>query len=83
MKAVLLAGILAVVLGAEAPDSIGAASMAQDGTITLRLRAEGPGGKIGEGQMTYRRGEPHYDEILRHLGSLKPGQTKLVPPWTD
>jgi hypothetical protein len=68
---------------APLPASIGAATMMPDGTITLRLRAEGEGGKIGEGQVTYRPGTARYDEVLRHLGGLKPGETKPVPPWKD
>jgi hypothetical protein len=65
------------------PASIGAATMTPDGTITLRLRAAGPGGMIGEGNLTYRRGSPQYDEVLQHLGGLKPGETKPVPPWRN
>jgi hypothetical protein len=68
---------------APLPDSIGAATMTPDGTITLRLRAEGEGGKIGEGNLTYKRGSPQYDEVLQHLGGLKTGETKAVPPWKD
>jgi hypothetical protein len=41
MKAVPIAGFPAMVLGAAEPASIGAATMAPDGTITLRLHAEG------------------------------------------
>jgi hypothetical protein len=95
MKRLLLAGLLAATLASGGPlraaaedatplpASIGAATMAPDGTITLRLRAEGPGGKIGEGQFSYRPGSAQYDEVLGHIGGLKPGQTKAVPPWTD
>ncbi len=66
----------------EAP--IGTATMAQDGTIELRLRAELPNhGGIGEGTMTYRPGDKDYAEILRHLGGMKVGETKPVKPWPD
>jgi hypothetical protein len=87
MRSGILASILLVSasLTAEAPlpASIGAATMTPDGTITLRLRAAGPGGMIGEGNLTYRRGSPQYDEVLQHLGGLKPGETKPVPPWRN
>jgi hypothetical protein len=63
--------------------SIGVATMASDGTIELRLRATGPGGMVGEGFLTYRPNDPQYGDILRHLGGLRPGETKSVPPWPD
>ena len=63
--------------------SIGAATMAPDGTIELRLRAAGPGGMVGEGFLTYAPSDPQYAEILRHLGGMKPGETKSVQPWPD
>jgi hypothetical protein len=64
------------------PSSIGVASMAGDGVITLRLRAEDHG-MVGEGLLTYRPGDAQYEEVVRHLGGLKPGQVKPVPPWPD
>jgi hypothetical protein len=63
--------------------SIGVATMGPDGMIELRLRATGPGGMVGEGFLTYPPSDPQYAEILRHLGGLKPGETKSVPPWPD
>ena len=64
------------------PASIGAASMAQDGTITLRLRAV-ERGSVGEGLLTYRPGDKDYRAVKDHLGGLKPGETKPVAPWPD
>ena len=77
--------IASLLLAAQAPlpDSIGVATMTPDGTISLRLRAESAGGAIGEGVLTYKRGNPQYDEVLRHIGGLKPGETKPVPPWPN
>ena len=50
--------------------------MAPDGTITLTLQ---------QGQaaaaLAYKPGDPNYARILSHLGGLKPGQHKPVPPW--
>jgi hypothetical protein len=63
--------------------SVGVATMGPDGTIELRLRATGPGGMVGEGFLTYPPSDPQYAEILRHLGGLKPGEIKSVPPWPD
>ena len=63
--------------------SIGAATMRPDGTIELRLRATGPGGLVGDGFFTYPPSDPQYAEVLRHLGGLRPGESKSVPPWPD
>jgi len=60
--------------------SIGVATMTEDGTITLRLRSLPPG-PIAEGTLRYAPGDPRYDEIVRHLGGIRPGETKPVPPW--
>jgi len=65
------------------PSSIGVATMSADGTITLQLRAEGAGGTIGDAVFVYRPGDTMYQEIKRHIGDIKPGETKPVPPWTS
>jgi hypothetical protein len=66
-----------------ANDCIGSATMAADGTITLNLRAEGQRGEIGDGAVTYARDNAHYQEVLKHLDGLKPGEDKCVHPWPD
>ncbi len=63
--------------------SIGSATMKEDGTIVLQLRAEGPGGMIGDALITYKPDDPKYKETLEHLGGLKPGEEKPVPPWPE
>lgn len=68
-------------MGKEAKQSIGSARMEGDGTIVLELRAEGPKGLIGDTLFRYPPGHPEYDNILRHLGGLKKGEVKQVPPW--
>lgn len=67
----------------QEPRSIGVASMLPDGTILLELRAEGAGGLRGEGRFRYPPGHPRYQAVLRHLGGLRPGEAKPVPPWDD
>ena len=64
-------------------DSIGSATMEADGTIVLKLRAEDPGRQTGDGQLRYPPAHPRYQEILRHLGGLKKGEVKAVPPWPE
>lgn len=72
-------------IGKAAPDtvsseSIGVAQMISDGTVVLDLRAIAGGGQ-GEARMVYPPSHPRYREIVEHLGGLKPGETKPVPPW--
>lgn len=63
--------------------SIGQATMKEDGTIILRLRAETDDGAVGETLLTYSPTDKDYEAILQHLGGLKPGENKPVPPWPD
>jgi hypothetical protein len=65
----------------QAAKSIGQASMNPDGTIVLDLRAEGPGGARGDARFTYPPDHKDYQMILKHLGGLKPGEVKPVPPF--
>jgi hypothetical protein len=63
---------------------IGTATMTPEGTIILDLRAEDPNGKaIGDSRFVYPRGHREYADILKHLGGLKPGESKPVPPWPE
>ncbi|QIF03432.1 hypothetical protein G5S37_18500 [Roseimicrobium sp. ORNL1] len=74
---------------APSDPSIGTATMREDGTIEMQLRAEaesdrGKGSGIkGDALIKYAPGDPHYDEVLKHLGGLKKGETKPVPPWPE
>ncbi len=63
--------------------SIGTARLLDDGTILLQLRAEGPNGLLGDGQISYPTGHPNYQEVMQHLGGLRKGEEKLVPPWPE
>lgn len=83
-------GLAALVLGAQAPAgkpggqapaSIGSATMEPDGTIILQLRAGGGGGPVGDGRFAYPPSHAQYQMILRHLGGLRPGETRPVPPF--
>ncbi|MFH0887339.1 MAG: hypothetical protein V1843_04150 [bacterium] len=64
--------------------SIGSATMKDDGTIILMLRAEDPSsGAMGDAMFTYPPSHAQYQMILKHLGRMKPGETKQVPPWPN
>ncbi len=64
-------------------ENIGTATMESDGTIVLRLRAEDGNGMVGQGRITYPPTHKSYQDVLRHLGGLKKGEEKPVPPWPD
>jgi hypothetical protein len=61
-------------------DSIGVATMSPDGIIRLQLRAEGPG-VVGDAVLVYKPGDPMYEEVKQHIGGIKPGEEKPIPPW--
>lgn len=65
------------------PSSIGSATMEPDGTIVMVLRAEGPDGAVGDGLDVVRPADRDYASVLAHLGGLKPGEIKPVPPWPE
>ena len=62
-------------------ESIGTATMKADGTLILDLRAKGEDGTIGDSRLVYPKDHKQYSEILKHIGGLKPGESKPVPPW--
>jgi hypothetical protein len=64
-------------------ESIGEATMKADGTLVLQLRAESPGGGAGDALFEYPPDDPKYQETLEHIGGLKPGESKPVPPWPE
>jgi hypothetical protein len=61
-------------------DSVGRAKMSADGTITLQLRSLWPD-PIAESELVYPPDDPQYEEIRHHLGGIKPGESKPVPPF--
>ncbi len=86
MRALTLVLLLAAATGClrrtpPAPSSIGMATMTADSTVILDLRAEGSGGVVGHGRFVYPPDHPRYQEVLDHLGGLRPGESKFVPPW--
>jgi hypothetical protein len=62
---------------------IGTARMAEDGTLVLDLRAEGPRGELGLARILRGPTHPRYQAWIEHLGGMSPGDEKLVPPWPD
>lgn len=77
-RAVLAGIVLAGAARAQAP--IGTARMEPDGTIVLDLVAR-DSATVGHGRLTYPPSHPDHAMILRHLGGLRPGEAKPVPPF--
>ena len=81
----------------NAPGAIGSAEMDPSGTIRLHLRAptrsapeqsvlpvvprSAAAERLGYGEIELDRWDLHDGDMLRHLGGLRPGQIKPVPPW--
>jgi hypothetical protein len=62
--------------------SIGTATMKPDRTLVLQLRAEGPGGIVGDSHVEYPPTHPQYETILKHVGPIAPGESKAVKPFS-
>lgn len=61
-------------------DSYASARMEDDGTIIMVLHMWA-NGVFADGEASYGKEHPQYQEILAHVGGLTPGQMKTVPPW--
>jgi hypothetical protein len=63
-------------------DNVGFARMEDDGTLVLDLIARA-GGARGHARKVYPPSHADYNEVLAHLGGLRPGEEKPIPPWPD
>jgi hypothetical protein len=61
---------------------IGTATMLDDGTLSLHLRLTNDGKAVND-TLVYKVSDHAYDNVLRHLGGLSPGETKEFRPWQD
>jgi hypothetical protein len=68
--------------GGRAKESpiIGDATMTEDRTIVVQMRRTADGKNVS-GVAKYAVGDPHYHEVLNHLGGMNPGDNKPVPAW--
>ena len=64
------------------PQFIGTASMSADGTVTVHLTRTADG-QYANATFTYKPDDPDYAKTLKHIGGLKPGETKPVKPWPE
>src|SRR5258706_12497921 len=71
------------VLAAEKPDpapSVGVATMLENGTILIGIRGPAPDGPL-QAVLMVEPGDTNYQQIIDHIGGLRPGETKSIPPW--
>jgi len=86
-RMILALAMLAIAGAAFADDArssmpyFGTATLDED-LIRIQLRTTADG-KPADGTLIYRRGERGYDNVLRHLGGLRQGESKPVRPWKD
>ena len=59
--------------------SIGMARMLADGSILVGVGA----GDRAQAVLQLRPGDTQYQLLLDHIGGLKPGETKSIPPWPE
>jgi hypothetical protein len=62
--------------------SIGMARMLEDGTILVGVPGPGSGDRA-QAVLTLRPGDTQYQPLFEHVGGLKAGETKPIPPWPD
>ena len=62
--------------------SVGVARMLENGTILIGIRGPAVDGPL-QAVLMVEPGDTNYQQILDHVGGLKPGETKSIPPWPD
>ena len=60
----------------------GTATMEEDGSLVLHLRLTSDGKEIDD-SLAYKTTDRGYDDVLRHLRGLRPGETRSFNPWKD
>lgn len=69
--------------GDQEKKSSGMATMQEDGSIRLVYRTVGATGLTADIVIKYKPKDEEYQKILNHVGGLRVGETKFVPPWPD
>ena len=76
----MMLGCSAVKTEESTEPSIGVATMNNDRSITVQLRATSDD-IVGDSLFVYYITDPEYKNILKHIGGIKPGESKPVRPW--
>src|SRR6266567_2300071 len=83
--AALMLACSGAALAAENPapaSSVGVATMLENGTILIGIRGPAVDGPL-QAVLMIEPGDTNYQQIIDHVGGLKPGETKSIPPWPD
>jgi hypothetical protein len=83
--AALLLAFSGAALAAENPapaPSVGVATMLENGTILIGVRGPAVDGPL-QAVLMIEPGDTNYQQIIDHVGGLKPGETKSIPPWPN
>lgn len=60
----------------EKKEQIGVATMQPDGTIKVYMGFKGEHGEMVDGFAEYKLDNPAYQDIIKRLGGIKPGENK-------
>lgn len=64
-------------------ETIGSAHLTKEGLLEVMLRAEGENGMVGDAFFVYKKGSPQYQQMIKHVGGLKRGESKPVPAYHE
>lgn len=65
------------------PAVIGEATMLPDGSLSVKIKPDGPPQRGETGAVVFKPDNPRYKEILAHVGDMKPGERKPIAPWNS
>jgi hypothetical protein len=65
------------------PAVIGEATMLPDGSLSVKIKSDGPPQRGEGGAIVFKPDNPRYKEILAHVGDMKPGERKPIAPWNS
>jgi hypothetical protein len=63
------------------PSSVGVATLKESGDLWLQLYSAEPGQPVAEALKIIKAGDPEPARYLKHVGGLKPGESKSIPPF--
>jgi hypothetical protein len=66
---------------AQEPENVGNAFMKSDGVLEMMLRTVARSGAIGETMMVVEPNDSRYKAMVAHLGGIKPGEARAIPPF--
>lgn len=81
---VLIIGAAWLLLAAHTPkcgeETIGSVWMDNDQTLHAMMTAcSSDGTAIGDTAVNYKKGDAGYEDLLKQVGGLTPGQSKVIP----